>query len=266
MTTATFDPSARRSLIVTAHPNHELAVLGFVQRAEPFLLFLTDGGHPRRVAETESALADLGLLDRACFLGWPESRLYEALLAGEREPFAELTRQIGAAIDRCAPLQVLAEAVELYNPLHDVTTPLVRAALAARPGIHAFEFPLIAQSRRAPEEYRLQRLPEARRDERIELRLSARELAIKLHARRERYAFLREQMGPVLETAPDEHFGIEEFAPMRATLPAPGDDLVLRYEWRARRLQDAGAVREVITYADHFLPFVRALSELREHP
>ncbi|MEO6026639.1 MAG: hypothetical protein ABIR79_07230 [Candidatus Binatia bacterium] len=48
---------------------------------------------------------------------------------------------------------------------------------------------------------------------------------------------------------------------MQAAIPDADEDLVLRYEWRARRLQHAGAVHEIITYGDHFLPFVRGLAE-----
>jgi hypothetical protein len=52
-------------LLVTGHPNHELAIHGFVQRMRPHILFLTDGGGEARSAESRAALARLGLAESA---------------------------------------------------------------------------------------------------------------------------------------------------------------------------------------------------------
>ncbi|MGZ7032378.1 MAG: hypothetical protein ACXVIJ_10435, partial [Thermoanaerobaculia bacterium] len=56
------DPAVSR-LIVTGHPNHELAIFGFLQRTRPRLLFLTDGGSQARIDESQQALQSVGLLD-----------------------------------------------------------------------------------------------------------------------------------------------------------------------------------------------------------
>ena len=235
-------------LIVTGHPNHELAILGFVQRLRPRLLFLTDGGGEERVEESRRSLAALGLLDHARFLGWREETLYRALLERDTAVFAGLVAQIRSAVEAWAPRQVFCECIELYNPLHDITLPLVRAATRGLPGIEIVEFPLIAQVPAAQPRYRVQRLPETRAG--ATLRLTAEELAAKLRARDEHYACLRRQLGDVLA---------EVFAPASDELPTPGRQHVLRYEQRARLLQERGEIDRVITYRDHFLPLVAAL-------
>jgi hypothetical protein len=257
------DPAVPR-LVVTGHPNHELAILGLVQRLRPRLLFLTDGGGAERVEESRRCLASLGLLDRARFLCWPEKRLYRALLERDRSPFAEIVGEVRAEIEELAPRQVLCESLELYNPLHDITLPIVRAAARGRDGIDGIEvveFPLISQipsqTPAGEERYRVQRPPDGRPG--VSFRLTAGELAAKVKAREEHYLSLRRQLGPVLDALGPEHMAREIYAPACAAYPEPGEGYALRYEWRGRSLQERGEVAEVITYRGHFLPIAERL-------
>lgn len=252
------DPAIPR-LVVTGHPNHELAIFGFVQRARPQLLFLTDGGGPERVAESRSALASIGLLDRAQFLDWSEQALYDALLGRDSAVFEVLLHEIRMTMKTVAPQQVICESVELYNPLHDITLPLVRAAAAEMPGVDVIEFPLIAQEPAAEERYRVQRFPDDRKITSLEL--TDEEVDAKLRARDHEYRALQRSTGDVVNRVSRDSARIETFARAMTALPEPGRDHVLRYEWRGRLLRERGAVADVITFADHYVPFVRALVE-----
>jgi hypothetical protein len=241
----------RRRLVVTGHPNHELAIFGFVQRLRPRLLFLTDGGGPRRMAESRQALAAVGSLEDARFVGCPEASLYQALLARDRSIFDRLVAEVRSEITRHAPEQVLCEGIELYNPLHDMTLPIVRAAIDGHRDIELLEFPLIAQIRGCAARYRVQRLSPERAREAITLRLSPPELAHKLAARDQSYPSLREQLATVLAQLEDDHAAVEVFAPARPGW-APPHDCVFRYEARGRSLQAERRVERVITYDGHF--------------
>jgi hypothetical protein len=212
------DPDLPR-LIVTGHPNHELAILGLVQRLRPRLLFLTDGGSEERVEESRRALAALGLLDRARFLAWTEESLYQALLAQDKAVFAELVAQVRSEVQAYAPRQIFCESIELYNPLHDITLPIVRATEGID-GIEIVEFPLIAQIPTPGERYRVQRLPAGRRGV-VRVELMAAELAAKLRARADHYLCLRHQLGGVLDDIGDEHAAVECFVAARDELPLP---------------------------------------------
>jgi hypothetical protein len=274
------DPGIRR-LIVTGHPNHELAILGLVQRLRPHFLFLTDGGGPERVAETRRALDSLGLLDQARFLSWPEPRLYRALLDQDLLLFDDLVAAVRSEIESCAAQQVFCESVEFYNPLHDVTLPIAMAAARGLRGVEIVEFPLIAQEPAAGERYRVQRFPLGRNGQpdqsfdsaappdpresspgrrTVALRLTPGELAIKLAARTDHYSCLRRQLGAVLDEIGEQHASVEEFRAAPSAIPGPGADYVLRYEWRGRSLQARHEVDRVITYREHFLPLVAALA------
>lgn len=227
-----------------------------MQRLRPCLLFLTDGGGEERVDDSRRALASLGLLDHARFLDWSETSLYNALLDGDLALFADLVAQVRSTVLASGARQILCEGVELYNPLHDITLPIVRAATRGL-AIEILEFPLIAQEPAPGERYRVQRLPAARIG--TELRLTAGEHAAKLRARDVHYLSLRRQLGPVLDGLDREHSAVEFFAPAQGELPTPGRQHVLRYEWRARLLKERREIDRVITYRDHFLPLVAAL-------
>ena len=245
-------------LLVTGHPNHELAIHGFVQRMRPHILFLTDGGGEARSAESRAALARLGLAEHVKFLGVPESVLYQALVDGDASIFSELAAAIRHEVERVGARQVLCESVEFYNPLHDLTLPLVRAATRGMKGIEVLEFPLIAERAEAPGSYRVQRPPASRSADVLSFRLTKEEVRWKLRAARESYPSLRTQMGPVLDGVEVAQAALECFLPA-APLPAPGPEHVLRYEARAHLLAREGRIDRAITWRDHFLPAVASL-------
>lgn len=251
------DPATTRVLIFS-HPNHELAVCGLIQRLRPHLIFLTDGGSAKRVAQTEQGLERIGLRDRAQFLDYPEASFYDALLEGDVSLFREVAHRVRQKLDHIGPEQVLCDAVEFYNPVHDLSLPLVLAALADTESVAVFEVPLLYQVPGNTERYAVQRLPASRAADRRVLQLTEAELKAKLAARDEVYSLLREQLGPVLGL-PDAHFAREEVAAAPPRLPTPDDERVLRYEWRGKLRQQSGAVDRVITYEEHYLPVASSL-------
>jgi hypothetical protein len=256
-----FDPAGRRTFVFS-HPNHELAVFGLAQRLRPSFIFLTDGGGSNRVAETKRGLERIGMADRALFLDYPEAAFYAALLDADLRFFDDVVARAGAALLTLDPDEVLCDAIELYNPVHDLTLPLVRAALGGRRA-HVYEIPLIYQKPHVDEddeEYEVQRLPPAERDRRMGLRLTPNEVDMKLLARDRIYTELKSQLGGVLDMLPNETLAEEEIAPARAAIPeSMAGDRVLRYEWRGKLLQARGLVDQTITWADHYLPVARAL-------
>jgi hypothetical protein len=245
-------------LFVFSHPNHELAVFGLARRLRPYLVFLTDGGGEHRVAETRRGLESIALADRARFLGHTEQSFYDALLRRDRGFFDGVTAEVRQAIDDVAPEQVFADAVELYNPVHDMTLPVAVAAVRATPGVGLFEVPLVYQRPGDGERYEVQRMPPSCGARRIDVALADDEIAAKEHARDAIYRILMQQMGPVLATLPREHLAIEQVAMAEPRLAHPGSERALRYEWRGELLRNRGEVSDVITYAKHYAPVASA--------
>ena len=261
-----FGQADSETLVVTGHPNHELAILGIVQRARPQILVITDGGKAERVAESRAVFAHLGLADRVHFLNVPESDLYRGLLDRDNSIVRRVVTEVREMIELIAPGQILCESLEFYNPLHDLTLPIVRAASRHRPEIAILEFPLIAEIPNEEGRFRVQRPPASREGAARSVRLTSRELSVKLEAAAHRYPSLRQQMGEVLDGISPEHAAVECFLVADSGLPVPGTEFALRYEERGYALQRRGLVDRVITFRDHFLPAIAALEAAAPSP
>ena len=252
-----------RRLVVLSHPNHEAAIFGIVQRLRPKLVVLTDGGGDPRPAESRQALDRIGLLDRASFLDFRESDFYRALLDHDLDYFRSVIGRLRIELEEFGPKQVICDAVEFYNPVHDLTLPIVRAALGAAPPAQIFEAPLIyqiaGQNAGNSESYELQRFPPSRRDGQIEFRLSMDEHAAKLAARDQVYGSLRKQIGTLLDRTSADHFATEVIGPAANGLLEPNSDQSLRYDWRAKLLLARGQIKRAITRAGHYVPLVAAM-------
>lgn len=246
-------------LVVLSHPNHELAIFGLLQRFRPYFVYLTDGGGDERVAQTRRGLESIGLLERARFLNHPEKSFYGALLECDSAFYERVACQVRASVEVLQPEQIFCDAIEFYNPVHDMSLPIVKAALLGQAGASLFEAPLVYQTPAEAETYEVQRMPASRRHEEIELRLSEQELAAKVQARDKVYTMLTDQMGSVISQLPRAHLAREVVAPARSCLTAPGPDVALRYEWRAERLMERGEIERKISFAQHYLPVASAL-------
>jgi hypothetical protein len=247
-------------VLVLGHPGHELAIFGFLQQYPPLgIVVITDGGDRKRVLESQEGLRRLGLLERARYLDFPESSFYQALLDRDAGRLEAAARAVREAVLPLAPTQVLCDAVEFYNPLHDITLPLVRVAFRGCE-IEVFEIPLIYEVAGRDDQYEVQRLPESLAARRITFRLNDAQLAKKVAARNEVYQSLHHQAGPELLLVSEASMAREDVAVAPESVPSPGaDGRGLRYERRARLLQAQGKVERVISHAGHFRPMLEAL-------
>jgi hypothetical protein len=249
----------RRTLFVFSHPNHEFAVLGIIQRLRPWLLYLTDGGGEQRTAQTRQALAEIDLLAQAVFLEYSERSFYDALLQRDAAFFEIVARQVAETARHLAPNQVLCDAIEFYNPVHDISLPIVRRAMRGSPDAEIFEIPLVYQLRSDPERFELQRLPASRTRTAVRFTLSENELATKLRVYRDIYEALRVQMGPLISALPAGHLAVEIVAAASSEISGRPREQSRRYDRRGKILLERGEVKQNITFHEHYLPIARAL-------
>lgn len=258
------DSRARR-VVVLGHPGHELAMFGLLQRHPPdAVLVVSDGGPPERTAQSRLGFASIGLSSRVRYLGYPEEAFYLALLDADRALLETVVADLRAAFDLIQPTQVFCDAIEFYNPVHDITLPLVRAALGGSSAA-VYELPLVYEVAGTPERYCVQRAPDHLAGRRIVFELSAAELEAKVAARDRIYRSLHDQAGPELLRVSHADLGREEAyaSPERVAGPGSGSR-AMRYERRARQLFAEGRIARMITYADHFAPMLDALGVPRE--
>ena len=240
-------------LIVFSHPNHELAIFGYLQKMRPHLLYLTDGGGEARKEQTRRGLSRIGLLDRASFLDHTEESCYDALVNCDSKFFAAIGEEVRLHVEALSPQEVLCDAVEFYNPIHDMSLPILRAALRGSSSRAVFEVPLIYQKPGEVETYVVQRVPISRSSRQIDFQLSEAELANKILARDQIYTILTEQLGDVISDLAPSHLRSEVIVPARSSVPTPEAHDFLRYERRAETLSASGEIEHKITYDPHYL-------------
>jgi hypothetical protein len=168
-----------RPHLVIAHPGHELLLHGWISRTKAVVHVLTDGSahsSAPRLDDTAACLdaagASVGLFGRL------SDREAYAMIIERNVPLPlALVAELAAAFQRDQPPAIVVDAVEGYNPVHDLCRLLAGAARAAA-GIDA---PLY--------EYAVTRDP-LLADSAFELELNDSEHAAKLDAARRRAAKL----------------------------------------------------------------------------
>lgn len=254
------EPGKRR-LMIFSHPNHELGLYGFEQRVRPRFVFLTDGSTEKRIGESKAALDAIGLLDNARYLLYPEVSIYERLLDGDVAYFEEIVERVRDVIDEVEPDQVFCDAVEFYNPTHDISLPVTRAALAGRPEVEVFEVPLAYQPANGAGTV-MQRVMPSRRDEAISIRLTPEETAAKLRARDEIYTVLRADLGETICGIAEDQLAVEEMRPADRGMKTLPEECRLRYDERGLLLLARGEVDRALNWNDHYRPVAERLFSL----
>ena len=109
---------------------------------------LTDGGGQDRVDQSRSGLGSLVHKSSVHFLQIVQNSLYEALIRRDVE-FLGLGRPVALLIGQTEADEVSCDSVEFYNPIHDLSLPIVRAAVP-RTAVRVFEIPLVHQTSKVP--------------------------------------------------------------------------------------------------------------------
>jgi hypothetical protein len=247
----------RRAALVIAHPGHELRVHRWLELARPLVLVLTDGsGHTdrSRLASTTAVVERTGAAPGPLYGRLSDRGLYRAILAGDLDLFASLADELARALDAAGVDYVVGDAVEGFNPGHDVCRLLLNAALLrlrhADRRLENFEFPLEGPPHVCPPEDR----PGA-----IVLELDEDALQRKLEAARS-YPELAAEVDKAFASYGWEPFRVECLRPVRYGLEIGHRfEHPPYYETYGERQVAAGIYREVIRFRDHLAPLAASL-------
>ena len=243
-------------MLFIAHPGHELRVLGWVERERPLVAILTDGSgaHGRsRVASSAALLARLGAVPAPVFGRMTDRAFYDALLSGDAGLFMELADEMAETVVSSGTTFVAGDALEGYNPAHDVCRMLVDRAVelaAQRTGreIGNHEFLLAGR-------------PGVVADGAVVVELDDAALARKRDAALS-YREMRQEIEPVLARFGLEAFRRECLTPRRLSEWTPRENPPF-YERYGEERVSLGLYRRVIRYCEHVAPLGEALGRSR---
>ena len=246
-------PGVRPALIV-AHPGHELRLHGWLEIARPVVLVLTDGSGAAgrsRLPSTARVLAATGATPGPLFGRLTDRALYGMILARDAGLALRLVDEVGSAIVRHRVDYVVVDALEGYNPAHDLCHVLVSAAvrLARRAGVRAtqLDFPLAAAPNASPS---------PRGSARLELDDAA--LARKLAAA-QAYVGIGDEVDRALALYGTEAFRVERLRRLGEQPSAvPPEDPPFYERYGGSQVAD-GQYAEVLRYREHFAPLAAAV-------
>lgn len=249
-------PTFERPLLVVAHPGHELRVYGWLESAAPVVCVLTDGsgsGGEARLESTTRLLAGTEARPGAIYGRMSDREIYAAILDRDFACFTELADQLAEELEACGADCVAGDAVEGYNPSHDVCRLVINAALRLLGReLPAYDFPLVG----APDG-----CPEGLRPRAVWLALDEAALARKLAAARA-YPELAGEVETALARFGEAPFRTECLRPVDLSQRYGWDPAeVPFYESYGERRVAEGAYDRVLRFGEHVRPLADALWE-----
>jgi hypothetical protein len=254
----TIPASTPRAALVVGHPGHELRIYGWMIAARPIVHVLTDGSGAvgaSRVGSTTALLQDVGASRGSVYARLSDREIYAAMLAGHHDQFIAIAEELADSFVRDRIELVAGDAVEGFNPSHDVCRYVINAAVrlaSTTTGrqIACYAFPLDSAPGVRPD--RLLDRP-------LTVRLDDGTLERKLRAAGA-YTELKGEVEQALKRFGPEPFRTEHLWPV---------DLTDRYCWDPARVPfyesygaqrvASGAYSNVVTFGQHVRPLADAL-------
>ncbi len=265
----------QNSLLVISHPGHELRLYGWIDQVQPLICILTDGsggdGKPR-LDKTLDILHTLGSKAGPVFGEFSDRGIYGEILHHKFDLFDTLSERLARLIISHDIDTVVSDAMEGYNPTHDLCEVLVRAAVAIANGgrngpARHYTFPLMNDPRRPPVDgpgAMTARTPRATTCHTIEL--TPIQFKHKLEMIR-KYAEsaggkLLEEVEDAFRTYGEDAFAREYLFATSEQRQAPGPDFAQAkpfYETYGEKQVAAGRYPYVIRFQEHILPLMSRL-------
>jgi hypothetical protein len=257
-----FTSPGNRAALVVGHPGHELLVHGWLEETRPLVFVLTDGSgrsNESRLASTTKVIEQTGARAGSIYGRLADVAAYAALLNHEFDLFVGLARELCEAFIVERINFVAGDALEGYNPMHDVSRLVINAAVNAvsqrqEHRLANFEFSLVEPPCACPKESHANR---------IQRQLDDAAFTRKMIAARG-YAELSGEVLAALKRTSTEAFRLECLH--AAGSEEPGHDCADPpfYEQYGEKQVAAGHYRQVIRYQEHILPLTEALKRFAE--
>jgi hypothetical protein len=257
--TRTSSPLTARTALIVAHPGHELRVHRWLELVKPKVYVLTDGSgrtERSRLSSTTRVLTRAGAEPGAIYGWWSDAELYAAVLAGDTAFLLRMVHSLVDALEDLGAECVVGDALEGFNPSHDICRFLVNAAVSlirtrTERKLGNFDFLLDGSPQHCPSDLQ---------DQAVRVELEEPALQRKLAAA-ESYPELKAEAKAALARFGSQPFRTEWLRPV--TDPRQGLDRMEEeppyYERVGESRVSSGHYREVIRYRKNVRPLVNAL-------
>jgi hypothetical protein len=253
-----------RAALVVGHPGHELKVLGWAAAYRPRTFILTDGsghGGTPRTGHSRRLLGDLQVSVDSGFGNRPDQVVYAAILERNTAFFCDQTRRLADAFVRHGIDFVAGDALEGYNPTHDLCRWMIDAAVTMaqrQPDItiRNYEFLLTESASDADSRHSASCCHFLLDDEAFGRKMAC--------------ALAYKEMAPEVQSALDrcgkDYFATECFHRVERPFAARPYLQPPQYEsWGEQRVT-VGHYRTVIHHQEHVVPIMEAIRKLAEGP
>ena len=144
-------PEQPRCALIVGHPGHELRILAWLTRMQPIVVALTDGsGHLGlpRVDISKTFLLEAGATPSRLYGRLTDKDIYSKLLEQDHAFFVDLAETIADLLIEQRVEFVAGDAIEGYNPTHDICRLLIDRAVGIASNelgyaIKNYAFPLV---------------------------------------------------------------------------------------------------------------------------
>ena len=251
-------PKFRKAALVLAHPGHELKVFGWMCEHAPRIYILTDGsgGKASRLRSSQKLLNLAHASQGEIFGQLSDVDMYQAIVGQKIPTFLRLLTWLSNSLVEQSIDFVAGDAVEGFNPSHDLCRELLNAAvlMAERTTgapIANYEFCLTEWE---------QHCQEVHDDRCLHLRLEDSLLHKKLTAAAG-YAELKAEVEQAIAAKGQEYFRVECMKKVAEPFPELSSSTKPYYEtFGAQRVAER-KYASVIRYEQHMLPIIWAIRE-----
>lgn len=276
---STAPEAGTRTLLVMAHPGHELRVHAWLETRRPEVWMLTDGSGRTgrsRIDSTTRVLEATGGVPGPVYGKMTDVDLYQAVLNFEHRRFTAIVDQLAATVIQNNVECVAGDAQEGYNPAHDICRLLINAAVnlvkrKTQREILNYDFTLVRTPDHCPDESRARALCLNLDEAAFARKISAARNYPELQAEVE--AALNGSHNHALPNDPDlserlradygvtqaNCFRIECLRPVNSNGANPFHQQKPFYEEYGERQVKAGHYTDVLRYREHMLPLAAAL-------
>jgi hypothetical protein len=248
---------SKNAALVVGHPGHELKVHGWLEAVRPIVFVLTDGSgrsNQSRLGSTSEILDRVKAQAGDIYGGFSDRAAYAAILNHEFDLFIDLAAKLSQRFVSERIDFVAGDAIEGYNPMHDVCRLVINAAVKA--AMHASSQKIVNVA------FSLVEQPHADFDSPepndVWLKLDDEALQRKITAA-QGYRELAGEVSDALERAAVNAFRVERLRAADAE-PCYVAEKPPFYETYGEEQVAAGHYERVLRYSEHIAPLAEALA------